>query len=346
MSTVFRLSDLQVPVIQAPMAGVSTPALAAGASLAGALGSLGLGASNPVQARGLMAETADRIGSNRYGVNFFCHLPPQRDLKREQAWIDHLSPEFARHHAIPPATLNEIYPTFLSDDAMLAAVLDARPAVISFHFGIPDPARLAALRETGALLLATATSAAEGEAIREAGLDGIVAQGFEAGGHRGVFDPDAPDDRLSTADLMRALTGTGLPLVPAGGIMDGRDAAVCLRQGAAAVQMGTAFLACPESSAGAAHREGLATRKTVMTAAISGRPARGLENRLTRMGEAPGALPTPGYPTTYDLAKQLNAAAGGTDYAAHWAGVNAARARPLPVAELVGLLGQEIAENL
>lgn len=346
MSPGFHLSDLAVPVIQAPMAGVSTPALAAGASLAGALGCLGLGASTPDQARSLMAETAGRIGTNRYGVNLFCHAPARPDPVREAAWLAYLAPEFARFGATPPPVLREIYPSFLHDDAMLAAIVDARPAVVSFHFGIPDAARLAALRGTGALLLATATSVPEARAARDAGLDGIVAQGFEAGGHRGMFNPLAPDDCLMVADLMAALRPVGLPLIPAGGIMDGADAARWLAAGAPAVQMGTAFLACPESSAGADHRAGLAQRQTLMTRAISGRPARGVENRLSALGADPAAPEVPDYPIAYDAAKQLNAAAKGTpDFAAHWAGTGAARARALPVADLVALLSAEIAAH-
>lgn len=343
----FRLTDLAVPVIQAPMAGVATPALAAGVSLAGALGSLGLGASTPDQARAMMAETAERIGSNRYGVNLFCHAPAHADAVREAAWLDYLTPEFARFDATPPAGLREIYPTFLHDDAMLTTVLAARPAVVSFHFGIPDADRIAALRDSGALLLATATSVPEARAALAAGLDGVVAQGFDAGGHRGVFDPSQADGRLSTTDLMAELKPLGMPLIPAGGVMDGADAAHWLRAGAPAVQMGTAFLACPESSASADHRAGLTSRPTVMTHAISGRPARGLENRLTALGAAAKAPPVPDYPIAYDAAKQLNAAAGGApDYAAHWAGTGAARARALPVAELVALLDAEIRAGL
>lgn len=343
----FDLADLAVPVVQAPMAGISTPALAAGASLAGALGSLGLGASTPDQARGMMTEVAARLGSNRYGVNLFCHAPAQANPEREAAWLDFLAPEFARFGATPPVQLREIYPSFLQDDAMLAAVLDAAPAVVSFHFGIPDTARVTALRDRGAMLLATATSVAEARAALAAGLDGIVAQGYEAGGHRGVFDPSGPDQRLSTAELMAALKGLDLPLIPAGGIMDGADVAHWLRAGVPAVQMGTAFLACPESSASSDHRTGLTSRATVMTRAISGRPARGLENRLTVLGAAPDAPPVPDYPIAYDAGKQLNAAAGGApDYAAHWAGTGAPRARALPVADLVALLGAEIRAGL
>ena len=341
------LTELSVPVLQAPMAGTATPALAAEVSLAGALGGMGLASETPVKASAMMAEVAGRLGTNRYHVNLFCHRPAQADPAREAAWLDYLAPEFRSAGAEPPATLREIFTSFLIDDAMLAAVVAARPAMVSFHFGLPRADRLVALRECGAFLAGSATSLAEGQAIRDAGLDAIIVQGHEAGGHRGIFDPDGPDAQLSTADLMAVLQPLGLPLVAAGGIMDGRDAARFLDAGAVAVQMGTAFVACPESAASPAHRARLGQpgQETVMTRAISGRPARGFVNRLTALGASPDAPPLPDYPITYDAGKAL-AAAGGADYAAHWAGTSAARARAMPAAELVATLGREIAQAL
>ncbi|KGJ05154.1 nitronate monooxygenase [Paracoccus halophilus] len=339
----FSLTHLQVPVIQAPMAGIATPALAAAVSRAGGLGSLGLGSSHADQAAAMMAETAALLGSARYGVNLFCHRPATADPAREAAWLDYLRAEFHRAGAEPPAALHETYRSLLVDDAMLRAVIAARPAMISFHFGLPDAARLAALRGTGALLAATATSRAEAQAIRAAGLDAIIVQGHEAGGHRGIFDPDGPDECLSTAELQAALADIGLPLIAAGGIMDGADAARHLRAGAVAVQMGTAFVACPESAASDLYRARLTQARPVMTRAISGRPARGLENRLTALAGAADAPALPDYPIAYDAARALHRAAGGTDYAPFWAGTGAARVRPMPAADLVALLGREIA---
>ncbi|WP_347266751.1 nitronate monooxygenase [Paracoccus sp. (in: a-proteobacteria)] len=339
------LTDLAVPVIQAPMAGIATPALAAEVSRAGGLGSLGLGSSPAAKAAEMLAETQARLGSNRYGVNLFCHRPPQADARREAGWLDFLAPEFRRLGAEPPARLHEVNRSFLIDDEMLRVVLAARPALISFHFGLPQPERIAALRASGALLAATATSRAEAEAIRAAGLDAIVAQGFEAGGHRGIFDPEAADGCLPTLDLVAALKDIGLPLVAAGGIMDGRDAARQLQAGAQAVQMGTAFVACPESAASALYRSRLAEGRTVMTRAISGRPARALENRLIALAHRPEAPALPDYPIPYDASKQLHALAQGADFAPHWAGTGAARARFMPAARLVALLSEEIARQ-
>ncbi|SMO66998.1 NAD(P)H-dependent flavin oxidoreductase [Paracoccus laeviglucosivorans] len=336
------LTALQVPVIQAPMAGAATPALAAAVSAAGGLGSLGLGASNAEQAAAMMAATRQKLGSGYFGVNLFCHHPAKADPAREAGWLDFLSPEFARAGANTPSELHEIYPSFLNDDAMLAAVIAARPAMISFHFGLPSAGRIAALRQTGALIAASATSLPEARAIRDAGLDAIIAQGFEAGGHRGIFDPDGPDACQPSIELLRDFAHLGLPLIAAGGIMNGEDAARHLRSGAVAVQMGTAFLPCPESAASPEWRARLRLGRTVMTRAISGRPARGLENRLIALGMRPDAPPLPDYPIAYDAAKALHAAAGGSDYAAQWAGTGAARARAMPAGRLVAQLADEI----
>jgi len=345
VSARFQLPDLTVPVIQAPMAGTATPHLAAEVSRAGGLGSLGLGASNAGQAAAMMAETCERLGSNRYGVNLFCHRPAKADPARETAWLDYLAPEFRRFGAEPPARIEEIYRSFLEDDEMLGAVLEARPAVVSFHFGLPSADRITALRDSGATLAATATSRAEALAIRTAGLDLIVAQGYEAGGHRGIFDPDGPDAQQTTQALLHDLLDLGLPVIAAGGIMDGHEAARFLTAGAAAVQMGTAFVACPEAAANDAYRARLGSAKpgdTVMTRAISGRPARGIANRLTELGRKAAAPTLPDYPIVYDASKRLHALAGGSDYAAQWAGTGAFRARAMPAAELVALLDREI----
>ncbi|GAA5235880.1 nitronate monooxygenase [Verticiella sediminum] len=332
---------LRYPIIQAPMAGVSTPALAAAVSEAGGLGSLGIGASSPAQARDML-EATRALTARPVNVNVFCHAPARRDAAREAAWVTHLAPLFAESGVAPPTRLEEIYPSFLSDDATLALLLALRPAVVSFHFGLPDAHRLAALRDAGIALVATATCVEEAKRISVAGLDAVVAQGIEAGGHRGMFDPDATDERLSTAVLVRQLVRTqDLPVIAAGGVMDGAGVAAMLDLGAAAVQMGTAFVLCPESSANAGYRARLAgdaAQHTRLTRVLSGRPARGLVNRLMVHGEAAGSPAPADYPVAYDAAKQLNAAAaaqGCDDFAAHWAGQGAPLARALPAAELV-----------
>ncbi len=303
MNTIFRKLGIGLPVIQAPMAGVSTPEMAAAVSDAGGLGSIGVGAVDAEAARQMIAAVKART-DRPFQVNVFCHRPAAADAAREAAWLDRLRPEFARYGAAPPERLTEIYQTFLMDDAKLAVLLAERPAVVSFHFGLPSRERIEALRKAGIVLLATATNLEEGRAIAAAGIDAVVAQGYEAGGHRGVFDPAAPDDRLGTFALTRLLVSKlDIPVIAAGGIMDGAGIAAALALGAVAAQLGTAFVACPESSADAGYRAALlspAAEHTEMTEAISGRPARCLANRFTALSITAPLEAIPDYPTAYD----------------------------------------------
>jgi nitronate monooxygenase len=293
---------------------------------------------------------AVRAGTGRpFQVNVFCNRPAAADTAREAAWSARFAPEFARYGAKPPARLTEIYESFLTDDAKLAVLLAERPPVVSFHFGLPGRDRIEAFRAAGIVLLATATNLQEGKAIAAAGIDAVVAQGYEAGGHRGVFDPDGADERLGTVALSRLLASKlDVPVIAAGGIMDGAGIAASLALGAAAAQLGTAFIACPESSADAGYRAALlgpAAEHTVMTATVSGRPARCLANRLTALGEGVGREAIPDYPIAYDAAKALHAAAkaaGEFGYGAQWAGQGAPLARAVPAAELVARLRAEM----
>ena len=347
MSIIERLG-LAVPIFQAPMAGVSTPALAAAVSEAGGLGALGLGAGDADAARKLIRDTRTRT-ARPFNVNLFVHADPVEDPTSEAAWLDALTPAFSEADAAPPTALRTIYRSFAGDDAMLAMLIDERPAVVSFHFGLPDAERLAALREAGRLLVASVTSPAEAQAAQRAGIDAVVAQGIEAGGHLGIFDPDASDDALTTLALTRLLVKqVSLPVIAAGGIMDGAGIAAALDLGAVAAQLGTAFVACPESSADAGYRAALqseAAAHTVMTRAISGRPARALANRFTALGQSISTAP-PAYPRAYDAGKALNAAhkaKGEAGFGAQWAGQGAPLVRPLPATELMAVLRDELA---
>lgn len=341
--------EIEWPIIQAPMAGVSTPAMAAAVSNAGGLGSIGVGASDAESARTMIAAT--RSQTNRsFNVNVFCHRPAVANAPIEAAWLARLRPDFERYGAAPPARLSEIYRSFVEDDAMLAMLLEERPKVVSFHFGLPSAERVAALRAAGIALLATATSLAEARSVAAAGLDAVVAQGYEAGGHRGVFDPDAPDDQFGTMALTRILARhLEVPVIAAGGIMDGAGIAAALSLGASAAQLSTAFIACPESQADEGYRaalRGIAAHHTTMTRVISGRPARSLANRFTELGHAIAAAEVPAYPIAYDAGKALNAAAkaaGEPGYGVQWAGQGAPLARALPAATLVAELVSELA---
>lgn len=342
-----RLFGLVTPIIQAPMAGVSTPALASAVSNAGGLGSLGVGASTAGQAEAMIVETLG-LTDRPFNVNLFCHAPAVRNAARDAAWLRHLAPLFAEFGSTAPTKLDEIYKSFLADDEMFQMLLERRPAIVSFHFGLPPADRIDALRRAGIRTMATATSPKEAAAIEAAGIDAIVAQGIEAGGHRGLFDPEAVDERLSTAVLVRLLVSrTTLPVIAAGGIMDGHGIRAMLDLGAVAAQLGTAFVLCPQSAANAGYRQILKSERataTRLTPVLSGRPARGIVNRLIAYGEAVGSPPPAAYPFAYDAAKQLNAAAakqGSQEFAAHWAGQGAPLARELPAQELVRTLLRE-----
>jgi nitronate monooxygenase len=343
---------LTVPVIQAPMAGTSTPELAAAVSNSGGLGSIAVGAGTPADAE-VMINRVRGLTQRPFNVNVFCHRPAKADPALEQAWLARLDAVFKRFGAAPPTRLREIYTSFIADSEMVEVIRRTAPSVVSFHFGLPSADIAKLLKSRGSLLLATVTSLTEASRAAEVGIDAIVAQGYEAGGHRGTFDPRAADDCLGTFPLVRLLTQRQqLPVIAAGGIMDGAGVAAALALGAVAAQLGTAFIACPESAADSAYRQALASdaaHHTMMTRVISGRPARCLANAFARWGGwGEGIEPEtiPDYPIAYDAGKALNIAAkaaGETGYGAHWAGQGAPLSRSMPAALLTSTLAEEFA---
>ncbi|MCA0920702.1 NAD(P)H-dependent flavin oxidoreductase [Pseudooceanicola nanhaiensis] len=332
---------LSLPVIQAPMAGVTTPELAAAVSNAGALGSLGLGGGDVEAARRQLRATR-ALTDGPVNANFFCHQPPRRDVARDTAWIARLAPLLARFGAAAPEQMASPYIPFQDQPGMVEMLLEERPAVVSFHFGLPPADQVAALKSAGITLIASATSVPEARIMAEGGMDGIVAQGWEAGGHRGILDPDGPDPRKPCLTLVAEIAqALPLPVIAAGGLMDAADIRAALDAGATAAQLGTAFLLCPESASDAAYRAALAQARpgsTRMQRAISGRPARSLETAFTRFTAGVDPADVPSYPLAYDIFKQLTAAAkshDATGYAAQWAGSNAHRATARPAAQLI-----------
>ncbi len=350
MGNLLKRIGIQLPIIQAPMAGTSTPALAAVVTNAGALGSIAVGAVNVSDAR-VMIESLKAQTSGAFNVNVFCHKPAMADAGRERDWLAALKPVFARCNAQPPKALREIYTSFVADPAMLDLFLETRPTVVSFHFGLPSADAIARLKRAGIILFCSATNPDEAEQAVAAGVDAIVAQGYEAGGHRGVFDPGVPDRQLGVLALTRLLVRRiSAPVIAAGGIMDGAGIAAALDLGAEAAQLGTAFIACPESAADRYYRDALlgpGAAMTEMTAAISGRPARCLSNKITALKDAElKGLKTPDYPIAYDAGKALADAAragGEGGFGAQWAGQGAPLARAMPAADLVRTLAEELA---
>jgi nitronate monooxygenase len=348
MTALLERLGLEWPIFQAPMAGTSTPAMAAAVCGTGALGAIGV-AAETTEGAGKMIRATQGLTSRPFNVNVFCHRRAIADADVERRWIERLKPQFAVLGAEPPSALREIYQTFRSNDAMTALLLETRPAIVSFHFGLPEEDQIRALKQAGITLFGSATSVAEAQRLADAGIDAIVAQGYEAGGHRGMFDYAAHDDRLGTFALVRLLVRKfDLPVIAAGGIMDGAGIAASLRLGATAAQMGTAFVGCPESAADQGYRAALASdaaNHTTMVRAISGRPARCLANHFTTLAQSVGDAEIPDYPITYDLGKALHAAAkakGEFGFGAQWAGQGAPLSRPMPAAELVKILVAEL----
>ena len=353
MTALLKRLGVELPIIQAPMAGTSTPAMAAAVTNAGALGSIAVGAVDATGASSMIA--AVRAGTpGPFNVNVFCHGPALADARRERDWLHFLRPEFEHYGVSPPSSLHEIYTSFVVDEPMQALLLKTRPAVVSCHFGLPSAQTIAKLKSAGIVVLATATTLDEAREAQTAGVDAIVAQGYEAGGHRGVFDPKADDAQLGTFALTRLLASKiALPIIAAGGIMDGAGIVAALNLGATAVQLGTAFIGCPESSADEYHRAALfgpGAEMTEMTSLISGRPARCLPNRFTALTSlAAASLCVPDYPIAYDAGKALAAAARGSGeggFGAQWAGQGAPLARAMPAATLVATLRHEMVEAL
>jgi nitronate monooxygenase len=330
-----RLLGIEHPLIQAPMGGAATPALAAAVSGAGGLGSLGSSVLGPDELIG-HAQMVREVTDRPFNVNFFCHRPPVVDGPDASRARERFAALYAEVGlGAPPAPS---VPPLAFDEQRLVAVLEVRPAVVSFHFGLPEPAALDALHEAGCRILSTATTVAEAEHLAGRGVDAVIAQGAEAGGHRGSFLVAGDDGPVGTLPLVpQIVDAVNVPVVAAGGIADGRGLAAALALGAGGAQLGTAFLACPETRIHPLYRTALRSVRaedTTITRVFSGRPARVIRNRATE--EADGD-PLP-YPAQFSLSEPLGVAAaerGSAEFLAMWAGQAAPLARELPAADLV-----------
>lgn len=334
-----RLSTLlgtQLPLVQAPMAGVQGSALAVAVSNAGGLGSL------PAAMLGLKALQAELTQiqaqtTQPYNVNFFCHTPPPPAI--DAPWRAALAPYYQEMGL----DLASIVPgpgraPFSAEAAHLLRAF--KPPVVSFHFGLPSPALLEVVRSWGAKVLSSATTVEEALWLQAQGVDAIIAQGLEAGGHRGHFLSDDLTRQMGTFALLpQMVRAVDIPVIAAGGIADAQGVAAAMALGAAGVQVGTAYLLCPEATTSAIHRAALqneAARHTALTNLFTGRPARGILNRVMRE-QGPISAAAPAFPMATAAIAPLRAAAerqGSGDFSPLWSGQNTAGCQALPAAEL------------
>lgn len=338
------LLGIELPLIQAPMAGVQDHRLAAAVSNSGALGSLPCAM---LDAAGLRRELTTLTEKTRkpFNLNFFCHTPPAPQPQQETAWREALGPYYAEL-GIDPASI-ATGPGRQPFSAELADLLDEfRPAVVSFHFGLPEAALLARVKACGAKVLSSATTVEEALWLEAHGADAIIAQGLEAGGHRGHFlDMDLSRQLGTFALLPQLVQAVSVPVIAAGGIADAAGVRAAMALGAAGVQIGTAYLCCDEASTSAVHRAALhspAAQHTALTNLFSGRPARGIVNRLMR--ELGPITPlAPAFPLATSAIAPLRSAAesqGSGDFSPLWAGQNASGCKAIGASELTCELAQ------
>ena len=336
--TLQNLLGIELPIVQAPMAGVQGSALAVAVSNAGGLGSLPCAMLSLDAMRNELAAIKTQTG-RPFNVNFFCHVPPTPNAEREAAWRAALSPYY-KEFGIDADTI-PVGPgrTPFSSDA--ADVLgEFKPGVVSFHFGLPSADLLARVRAWGSKILSSATTVDEARWLEAHGVDAVIAQGLEAGGHRGMFLSEHLDSQVGTFALLpQIVRAVKLPVIAAGGIADAKGVAAAMALGAAGVQVGTAYLLCPETTTSPVHRAALKSefaRHTALTNLFTGRPARGIVNRIMRE-RGPLNAAAPAFPLATSAIAPLRAKAegrGSGDFSPLWSGQNASGCKELPAAQL------------
>lgn len=321
-----ELFGISLPIVQAPMAGVQGSALAIAVCRAGGLGSLPCAMLTPESIREELSAIRAAT-SNPINVNFFCHAPPAPSAERESAWRVALAPYFTEL-GVDPASIPAGPGRAPFSRAAADVLAEFEPEVVSFHFGLPSPDLLARVRGWGAKILSSATTVEEARWLEAQGADAVIAQGLEAGGHRGQFLSDDSTRQMGTFALVpQIVKAVRVPVIAAGGIADARGVAAALALGAAAAQIGTAYLLCPEATTTPIHRAALkseAARVTAVTNVFTGRPARGIVNRLVRE-VGPMSPVAPAFPLATTAVTALRAAAekkGSGDFSPLWAGQN------------------------
>jgi nitronate monooxygenase len=344
--TLQSLVGVELPIIQAPMAGVQGSALAVAVSNAGGLGSLPCALLSPDALRKeLAAIRAQTV--KPFNVNFFCHVPPSPSAEREAAWRAALAPYY-EEFGLDVSTIAEAGGRAPFSPEVADMLDEFRPAVVSFHFGLPSAELLARVRTWGSKVFSSATTVDEARWLEARGIDAIIAQGFEAGGHRGMFLSEDLDTQVGTLALVPQIAkAVKTPVIAAGGIADASGVAAALALGAAGVQVGTAYLLCPEVTISAVHRAALkseAARHTALTNVFTGRPARAIVNRIMReFGPISGAAPA--FPLAASAIAPLRAHAeslGSGDFSPMWSGQNASGCKEVPAAQLTRELAADL----
>jgi nitronate monooxygenase len=342
---IYEFFGIELPIIQAPMAGVQGSALAIAVSNAGGLGSLPCAMLSLDALRAELAAVA--AGTSRpVNVNFFCYTPPQSDPNKETAWRNVLRPYYDELGLDISGIASGAGRVPFSHEA--ADVLsEFKPPVVSFHFGLPSLDLLQRVRAWGAKVVSSATTVDEARWLEARGADAIIAQGFEAGGHRGLFLSDDLTTQMGTLALVpQIVRAVRVPVIAAGGIADAAGVAAATALGAAAVQIGTAYLLCPEATTSAVHRAALtsdAARHTAITNVFSGRPARGIVNRFIRE-VGPMSSVVPAFPLAAAALVPLRAKAeaqGSGDFSPLWSGQNASGCKDISA----GVLTRELARD-
>jgi nitronate monooxygenase len=340
------LVGVELPIIQAPMAGVQGSALAVAVSNAGGLGSLPAALLGPEALRHELAAIRAQTGKP-FNVNFFCHAPPSPNAEREAAWRARLAPYY-EELGVDGSAIAEGGGRAPFGPEVADVLAEFRPAVVSFHFGLPSPELLARVRGWGTKVLSSATTVDEARWLEARGIDAIIAQGFEAGGHRGMFLSEDLTTQVGTLALVpQIVNAVKTPVITAGGIADAKGVAAALALGAAGVQVGTAYLLCPEATTSTVHRAALkseAARHTALTNVFTGRPARGIVNRVMRE-VGPISPAAPAFPSAASAIAPLRARAeglGSGDFSPLWAGQNASGCKEIPAAQLTRELAADL----